>query len=292
MKYAIVGFVLIGLLFAGCLQPEVPRNETNGTISIPNPAAENCAGKGYIYEIKTDSGGGEYGVCGYSGRQCEEWALYRGECCLTDGDCPCEGPSIKKCEAQACSCTPILPQQNETAEEPPPQPPPENTTVQEPQVPRSDKTVNQFLQDGLATVNSEFYAEHATGEFTVETYTWILGNVDMKPDQIPIGGGDLERAVLFNGQKANNIKGFAFKIYIPKDGGRPDAKGIAVFNAQTAALDLYYANRQYDLDIAFYPFSRNLYDCVIKTREQYLAGDGSYITAYLFECGDSGAFTT
>jgi putative hemolysin len=74
----------------------VSQKETAG---IPNPAAVNCADKGYGYEIRTDNEtGGQYGICSYEGFECEEWALYRQECCLTDGDCP----EDTSCTGQVC----------------------------------------------------------------------------------------------------------------------------------------------------------------------------------------------
>ncbi|NYZ77104.1 DUF333 domain-containing protein [Candidatus Micrarchaeota archaeon] len=65
-----------------CMNISVPTNQTG----IPNPAAVNCENKGYAYEIRSNEAG-EYGVCSYGGRECEEWALYRGECCLLAEDC-------------------------------------------------------------------------------------------------------------------------------------------------------------------------------------------------------------
>lgn len=50
---------------------------------VANPAAAYCEVQGYTYEIRTAEDGGQYGVCiGPEGRECEEWALYRGECRL------------------------------------------------------------------------------------------------------------------------------------------------------------------------------------------------------------------
>ncbi len=74
--------------------------EENETAGIPNPAAVNCADKGYGYEIRKDNEtGGEYGVCIYEGLECEEWALFREECCLTDADCLFGNCTDQKCPA-------------------------------------------------------------------------------------------------------------------------------------------------------------------------------------------------
>ena len=313
--YTIMGLFLIGFLIAGCVQQTKSLNVTG----MPNPASVSCVNKGYYLEIR-EGADGEYGVCKYAGWECEEWALYRGECCLQDSDCACPN-GTGRCENTKCICSITEEEKgNATTTK-------ENGSVEcqdccfkdsdcactngtarckenrciceisipnpvETLPPKSNKTVGEFLDYGLNWANSEFYAAHPSGEYSIETYRWIIGNVDMKPNEIPIGNTDLERAILFNDERARNIRGFAFRIYTPKDGGRGEGKGIAVFNAQTTLLDRYYINNQLDLNIAFYPFNKNLFDCKILEREYYLAGDGSYITIYLFECEDSGSFVT
>ncbi len=80
-----------------CMNISQPSNETG----IANPAAVNCADKGYDYEIRTDNEtSGEYGVCMYEGLECEEWKLYYQECCLTGDDC-----SSGNCTNQTCIVT-------------------------------------------------------------------------------------------------------------------------------------------------------------------------------------------
>ena len=77
---------------------------SNGTlancanVSIPNPAAKYCIGKGYRYKIETGFEGMQTGYCyvplipasgdipGYT-HKCEEWAFYRGECPTCEDYC-------------------------------------------------------------------------------------------------------------------------------------------------------------------------------------------------------------
>jgi putative hemolysin len=64
-----------------CESVSEPANEPES--GMANPAAAYCEVQGYTYEIRTAEDGGQYGVCiGSDGRECEEWALYRGECRL------------------------------------------------------------------------------------------------------------------------------------------------------------------------------------------------------------------
>jgi Tol biopolymer transport system component/putative hemolysin len=54
---------------------EVPPAE------VPNPASENCVAQGGTLSIQTREDGGQYGICLFEdNRQCEEWALLRGDC--------------------------------------------------------------------------------------------------------------------------------------------------------------------------------------------------------------------
>ena len=48
---------------------------------IANPASSNCVGRGGTLTIEKNPQGAEFGVCSFAGgRQCEEWAMLRGEC--------------------------------------------------------------------------------------------------------------------------------------------------------------------------------------------------------------------
>lgn len=62
---------------SGCGEA-VTKNENVG---MANPASVNCAENGGTVEMKTDESGGQYGMCVFpDGKQCEEWAMFRGEC--------------------------------------------------------------------------------------------------------------------------------------------------------------------------------------------------------------------
>jgi hypothetical protein len=51
--------------------------------AIANPASANCIKKGGALSIQKRGDGGEYSICIFEeNRQCEEWAMFRGECPL------------------------------------------------------------------------------------------------------------------------------------------------------------------------------------------------------------------
>ncbi|CAN5863043.1 hypothetical protein BH11PSE3_BH11PSE3_06140 [soil metagenome] len=48
---------------------------------LANPASVGCVDKGGTLRIERRPDGGQYGVCSFvDNYQCEEWALFRGEC--------------------------------------------------------------------------------------------------------------------------------------------------------------------------------------------------------------------
>jgi putative hemolysin len=48
---------------------------------LANPASQNCAARGGTLQIERRPDGGQFGVCVFvDNYQCEEWALFRGDC--------------------------------------------------------------------------------------------------------------------------------------------------------------------------------------------------------------------
>ena len=81
--------LLIATLVAGCgrepapREPGAPRPESPAQpkVNLANPASTHCVELGGRLSIEKGPTGGEFGVCLFEdNRQCEEWALLRGEC--------------------------------------------------------------------------------------------------------------------------------------------------------------------------------------------------------------------
>jgi putative hemolysin len=48
---------------------------------LANPASQNCVKQGGTLTIESRPDGGQYGICVFTDNyQCEEWALFRGDC--------------------------------------------------------------------------------------------------------------------------------------------------------------------------------------------------------------------
>jgi len=68
------------IILVGC-SPKSTTEATEPSVGIANPASENCVKQGGTLSIQKIGSGGEYGICIFEdNRQCEEWALFRGDC--------------------------------------------------------------------------------------------------------------------------------------------------------------------------------------------------------------------
>ena len=86
---------LAALLLAACAAPAPAPPPTQPAANLANPASVNCDKQGGKLSIQKRPDGGEYGVCIFEdNRQCEEWALLR-------GDCPAGGVKITGYVTQA-----------------------------------------------------------------------------------------------------------------------------------------------------------------------------------------------
>ncbi|MEZ4519256.1 MAG: DUF333 domain-containing protein [Chloroflexota bacterium] len=60
---------------------DIETPDASATVGLANPASTNCVEQGGQVMIETDGSGGQYGVCVFDdNRQCEEWAMMRGDC--------------------------------------------------------------------------------------------------------------------------------------------------------------------------------------------------------------------
>jgi len=79
-KASIVILITAALCGCSCTTSGAAKNRDTKT-GIANPASVNCIHEGGTLSIQKRGDRGEYGICIFAdNRQCEEWALFRGEC--------------------------------------------------------------------------------------------------------------------------------------------------------------------------------------------------------------------
>jgi putative hemolysin len=68
---------IVGALLALELAGDTAHAQTQ----LANPASQRCIASGGALQIERRPDGGQFGVCVFvDNHQCEEWALFRGEC--------------------------------------------------------------------------------------------------------------------------------------------------------------------------------------------------------------------
>lgn len=86
-RYAMTHLLPVALTMMGvAVAAAQPPSATSGTrppppaVGLANPASVNCLKQGGTLQMRQEPRG-TYGVCVFKGgRECEEWALFRGEC--------------------------------------------------------------------------------------------------------------------------------------------------------------------------------------------------------------------
>jgi putative hemolysin len=85
-RNSIISVLLIVMILGACSGTETSSNpqlvqQEKHPSYLPNPASVNCVKKGGRVVIEKRGDGGEYGMCLFEdNRQCEEWAMFRGNC--------------------------------------------------------------------------------------------------------------------------------------------------------------------------------------------------------------------
>lgn len=85
-RCVVVCVLLVVVISGGCSKADTDRSSESATDEkhpsyLPNPASVNCLRKGGKVIIEKRGDGGEYGICLFEdNRQCEEWAMLRGNC--------------------------------------------------------------------------------------------------------------------------------------------------------------------------------------------------------------------
>ncbi|MGV8171466.1 MAG: DUF333 domain-containing protein [Candidatus Woesearchaeota archaeon] len=72
--------ILIGILLIGAVLLTACTKSPADGAQLANPASEFCVDNGGTLDIRTAEDGSQIGYCVIGGEECEEWALFRGEC--------------------------------------------------------------------------------------------------------------------------------------------------------------------------------------------------------------------
>jgi putative hemolysin len=77
MQRLAIGLAMMSLVMA----VNVALAQSQPAPQLANPASVHCVGKGGMLRMERRPDGGQYGVCVFTDNyQCEEWAMFRGEC--------------------------------------------------------------------------------------------------------------------------------------------------------------------------------------------------------------------
>jgi putative hemolysin len=106
--------LILLLLTSSCSGQQTPEGSipsaTPGKTdaNMPNPAAVFCTSKGYQLQPRTAADGSQSAACIFpDGRECDEWAYFRGECGPGTTDPNTENKAVEACKIKLAEMTGI-----------------------------------------------------------------------------------------------------------------------------------------------------------------------------------------
>ncbi len=157
------------------------------------------------------------------------------------------------------------------------------------EIPVTDKSTDELLDDGLKSASEYFYQSHPEGDYIITTHKWSLGNINDPPDSIPYTENMTvpEFPVLFDGTFLYGTRGFAAKIYERVDEVEPMAiECAAVFIEGSDTMDDYYRDEE-SFMIRFYTYYKErklLEDCIITSYGDSMTEEGTFVRTYHIHC--------
>lgn len=146
-------------------------------------------------------------------------------------------------------------------------------------VPKSNKTLNQMLDEALAQIRLDFFKKH-DGSFEQTTYTWKRsGTVDCIPGEIVLDTAPLTD-VKFDGKTISSIQAAGLMVF--DDGVEPVSRGILIFMNTTPVLPL--AGEDFELEYFHSTEHRYMHDCKVSGKELSRNLDGKWVTSSYISC--------
>ncbi len=146
-------------------------------------------------------------------------------------------------------------------------------------VPKSNKTLNQMLDDALAQVRTDFFKQY-DGSFEQTTYKWKRAQaLDAQPDDIIIEAAPLTD-VKFDEKTIKSIQAAGFIVF--DDGVEPVSRGIAIFMNSTPVLP--FSGESFDVEYFHSTEHRYMHDCEVTSEELTRNMDGEWVTSSYLSC--------
>lgn len=153
-----------------------------------------------------------------------------------------------------------------------------------------NRTLGELLDDGMTRADTLFYQSAPSGEVTMDTNRWYVGDLAQPPDSVALKANDLRTAdVRFNQRYDSTLRAFAFRIFSVNDSASPPRiYATAVFFSNSSILDPYMANSSgVQVYYGDYPKGAQYLDgCKVLARNESISEAGNAFLVYDLSCID------
>lgn len=145
--------------------------------------------------------------------------------------------------------------------------------------PKSNKTLNQMLDEALAQVRNDFFKTY-DGHYEQVTYKWKRAQaLDAQPDDIIFDAAPLTD-VKFDDKTIASIQAAGFIVF--DDGVEPVSRGVAIFMNDTPVLP--FSGENFDIEYFHSTEHRYMNDCGVTSEELSRNMDGEWVTSSYISC--------
>jgi len=146
-------------------------------------------------------------------------------------------------------------------------------------VPKSNKTLNQMLDEHLAQIRTDFFKKY-DGSFEQVTYKWKRSKtLDSKPGEIVFDAAPLTD-VKFDQKTIASIQAAGFIVF--DDGVEPVSRGVAIFMNSTPVLP--FSGENFDVEYFHSTQHRYMENCKVTSDELSRNMDGNWVTSSYISC--------
>ncbi len=146
-------------------------------------------------------------------------------------------------------------------------------------VPKSNKTLNQMLDESLVQIRDDFFKKYE-GAFEQVTYKWKRSKtLDSQPGDIVFDLAPLTD-VKFDGNPISSIQATGFIVF--DDGVEPVSRGVAIFMNESPVLP--FSGGSFDIEYFHSTEHRYMEDCTVTSEVLTKNMDGKWVTSSYLSC--------
>lgn len=150
-------------------------------------------------------------------------------------------------------------------------------------IPSTNKTIGEMLDDGMQKLQSKFYTDHS-GSFTETRYKWRRFPINATPQEI-VADTTSAFDMRFDGDVVQSIQTSGAIVFMNTETEQSEIFGLAIFKDRTTPLDTYPDFKTtFDVEFLHPNIAKELHNCQAYEKVYHKNLQDEWLLTYYFEC--------